>query len=45
MTENEIYVALYNMYCATSYKNTIVVSKETVVGLWEYFNQLIKKEK
>ena len=39
MTDNEIVKALYSMYRATVYKDTITMSKETVIGLYEYFNR------
>ncbi|MBE7092726.1 MAG: hypothetical protein E7365_06070 [Clostridiales bacterium] len=39
MTDNEIFKALYNIHCATAYKNTITISKETAIGLCEYFNR------
>ena len=39
MTDNEIVKALYSMYRATVYKDTITMSKETAIGLYEYFNR------
>lgn len=39
MTDNEIVKALYSMYCATVYKDTVKMSKETAIGLYEYFNR------
>ena len=39
MGDNEIIKALYYLYCAAGYKETVTMSKETAIGLYEYFNR------
>lgn len=39
MTDNEIIKALYHLRCAADYKETVTMSRETDVGLYEYFNR------
>ena len=39
MTEAEIMKALYYMYCATAYKDTITMDKETAIGIYDLINR------
>lgn len=39
MTEAEIMKALYSMYCATAYKDTITMDKETAIGIYDLINR------
>lgn len=39
MTDEQIIKTLYHLSCAAKYKETVAMSRETAVGLYEYFNR------